>query len=283
VVAHLRQQQLHDTAGGERDNVGALLVSFLRKFGSEYDYSRMAISLEENDSTGELYQHQAWWLTGAFVPTHSHQVPLHIQDPLDPGNDIGRPSREMGAVQQLFRKAHQALAAPLGAHLFSQSLCLSFSLSDAVLAALGTHADVLMLGDSRGQSRMPMLSRLIRFNNRLLPKVPTPLPTRAEAAGRRRGELGDAKSSLGDAKSSLGDAKSSLGDANSSLGDAKCSLGDAKSSLGDAESSLGDAKSSLGDAESSLGAAKSSLGDAKSSLGDAESLLGRRAVSDAAE
>ena len=118
MVAHLRQQELY----GEPQNLGALLLSFLRKFGWEYDYNNMAISLEENDSTGELYQHEAWWLNARLNPKYGlptayseRELPLHIQDPLQPANDIGRPTRDMAAVRTMFRKTHAALIAPRGA------------------------------------------------------------------------------------------------------------------------------------------------------------------------
>lgn len=127
MVAHLRQQELY----GEPQNLGALLLSFLRKFGWEYDYTRMAISLEENDSTGELYQHEAWWLNArlnqcGLRATYSEcELPLRIQDPLQPANDIGRPTRDMGAVRTMFRETHAALVAPRGA--FDVELSLSWS------------------------------------------------------------------------------------------------------------------------------------------------------------
>jgi DNA polymerase sigma len=124
VVAHLRQQELY----GEPQNLGALLLSFLRKFGWEYDYNRMAISLEENDSTGELYQHEAWWLnahlhqSGLSAAYSRRELPLHIQDPLQPTNDIGRPTHDMRAVRTMFRETHAALVAPRGAFHVALSL-----------------------------------------------------------------------------------------------------------------------------------------------------------------
>ena len=37
-------------------DLGALLLGFLRKYGLEFQYDKMAISLEENDLSGEIPQ-----------------------------------------------------------------------------------------------------------------------------------------------------------------------------------------------------------------------------------
>uniref|UniRef100_A0A7S0WV47 Polymerase nucleotidyl transferase domain-containing protein n=1 Tax=Pyramimonas obovata TaxID=1411642 RepID=A0A7S0WV47_9CHLO len=110
VVAYLRQESHPEGAlsNTHDPDLGALLVGFLHKYGLEFRYDEMAISLEENDFTGEVPQAEAWWI--ANRQQRRGAVPLHIHDPIQPGHDIGTPSWNMAAVRQLFASAHSALA-----------------------------------------------------------------------------------------------------------------------------------------------------------------------------
>jgi non-canonical poly(A) RNA polymerase PAPD5/7 len=80
-------------------NVGALLLDFLELFGKKFDFSRTGISM----SSGSFFE---------LSPQYAGKVPLWIDDPLNPGANIGFNSFAMYRVKASFEMAFQTLNPP---------------------------------------------------------------------------------------------------------------------------------------------------------------------------
>ena len=80
-------------------NVGALLLDFLELFGRKFDFSRTGISM----SSGSFFE---------LNPQFAGRVPLWIDDPFNPGLNIGLNSFAMYRVKASFDLAFQTLNAP---------------------------------------------------------------------------------------------------------------------------------------------------------------------------
>jgi len=93
---HLRY---HDTA-----NLGVLLLEFFELYGRRFNYMKIGISIKN----GGRYMPKDE-LQRDMVDGHRPSL-LCIEDPLTPGNDIGRSSYGVFQVQQAFKCAYRVLA-----------------------------------------------------------------------------------------------------------------------------------------------------------------------------
>ncbi|KAH8418870.1 hypothetical protein KR222_007905, partial [Zaprionus bogoriensis] len=78
-------------------NLGVLLLEFFELYGLRYNYAEIAISIRQGGS----YERQQF----ATKPS-----PLCIDDPLQPGSDVGRRSYSIVAIKRAFQWAYRTLS-----------------------------------------------------------------------------------------------------------------------------------------------------------------------------
>ncbi|OBZ68490.1 Poly(A) RNA polymerase cid14 [Grifola frondosa] len=84
----------------ESESLGRLLMDFLDYYGNTFPYSTSYISITEGKLLSK--ESKGWAST-------THPENLCIQCPINPDNDVGRPTSKIGHIRTLFREAHQAL------------------------------------------------------------------------------------------------------------------------------------------------------------------------------
>ena len=94
-------------------NLGALLLDFLELFGKKFDFSRTGISM----SSGSFFE---------LSPAYAGKVPLWIDDPLNPGQNIGSNSFAMYRVKGLENENLMCCCYLLFVCFFSSSFFFSF-------------------------------------------------------------------------------------------------------------------------------------------------------------
>ncbi len=112
--------QLHPRAdaAGANANLGVLLVEFLEHYGNNFNYSRVGIRVREG---GVLVPKEILQREIAESTTHrradgpgnnglSAGSVICIEDPIDPSNDVGRPSYGAANVIQAFKLAYAELS-----------------------------------------------------------------------------------------------------------------------------------------------------------------------------
>ncbi len=120
-----------DTAAQPNANLGVLLVEFLEHYGVNFNYARTGIRIREKARLVEKEELMAEIHASllereaerrARLPRHHHNgspagLPppepvtstICIEDPIDPANDVGRPSYGALGVLHAFKKAHHDL------------------------------------------------------------------------------------------------------------------------------------------------------------------------------
>lgn len=96
VIAHLLVEQ--ETASeGDRESIGHLLVSFLKRFGEDFDYVKEAVSINQ----GGFIKKTPSWID------RDKPFLLAIEDPQEPGRDIGKSSHNISAVKSKFQWCYE--------------------------------------------------------------------------------------------------------------------------------------------------------------------------------
>lgn len=104
--------QLHRRADAHlpNANLGVLLVEFFELYGRQFNYLKTAIRVKEN---GTYISKEV--LSNEMVDGHRPSI-LSIEDPLTPGNDIGRGSYGALQVKQAFEYAYVTLTQAINPH-----------------------------------------------------------------------------------------------------------------------------------------------------------------------
>nr|CAG8606610.1 2805_t:CDS:2 [Entrophospora candida] len=90
----------------DNDNLGVLLIEFFELYGTQFNYTDLAITVRHGGSY-RLKCQQDW---AVKYPTTN----LCIQDPSDPDNDIARATRNMVEIQKAFKQAFLRLVNRVG-------------------------------------------------------------------------------------------------------------------------------------------------------------------------
>ncbi|CAH1757665.1 5186_t:CDS:2 [Entrophospora sp. SA101] len=90
----------------DNDNLGVLLIEFFELYGTQFNYTDLAITVRHGGSY-RLKCQQNW---AVKYPTTN----LCIQDPSDPDNDIARATRNMVEIQKAFKQAFLRLVNRVG-------------------------------------------------------------------------------------------------------------------------------------------------------------------------